>query len=103
MTWVLCALLLRRNAKPVLRGGAKFPAFSLHMAPSLQPLQLFTGPAAAKELTAALTDHPTNAPLSLVSQAGHLHNTHMAFPVPALAASPPPPAHTMQALWTRTP
>lgn len=50
-----------RGAKPILREGAKFPAFSLHLAPSLQPLELLTGPSAAKELAAALKEYPPNA------------------------------------------
>lgn len=53
----------RRGAKPILRGEAKFPAFSVHLAPSMQPLQLFTGPSSAlKQLAAALKDTPVNAP-----------------------------------------
>lgn len=55
----------RRGAKPILRGKAKFPAFSVHLAPSMQPLQLFTGPSSAlKQLAAALKDTPLNVPLS---------------------------------------
>lgn len=56
----------RRGAKPILRNEAKFPAFSLHLAPSMQPLQLFTGPSVAlKQLAAALKDTPFNAPISV--------------------------------------
>ena len=51
-----------RGAKLVLREGAKFPALSLHLAPALQPLRMLTGPGAAKELAAALREHPPNAP-----------------------------------------
>ncbi len=55
----------RRGAKPILRQEAKFPAFSIHLAPSMQPLQLFTGPSTAlKQLAAALKDTPLNAPIS---------------------------------------
>ena len=51
-----------RGAKPILREGGKFPAFSLHLAPALQPLRMLTGPGAAKELASALKEHPRNAP-----------------------------------------
>jgi hypothetical protein len=54
----------RRGAKPVLRDGAKFPAFSLHLAPALQPARMLTGSSAAKELAAALRDLPPNTPPS---------------------------------------
>ncbi|BDA42376.1 probable metal chaperone YciC at N-terminal half [Coccomyxa sp. Obi] len=65
----------RRGAKPILRNEAKFPAFSLHLAPSMQPLQLFTGPSVAlKQLAAALKDTPLNAPISPQKQQGHVAN-----------------------------
>jgi hypothetical protein len=34
---------VRRDAHPVLRGGAKFPCFTLHTAPGLHPTRLVTG------------------------------------------------------------
>ena len=70
----------RRGAKPILRNEAKFPAFSLHLAPSMQPLQLFTGPSVAlKQLAAALKDTPLNAPISMPQkQQGHV-STHLHY------------------------
>ena len=55
------------GSKCVAAGEQKFPAFSLHIAPALQPQEMFTGPSALKELAKALAGQPTNAPLAQVS------------------------------------
>jgi G3E family GTPase len=40
----------RKDAKPVLKHGHRFPAFSVHFAPSLQPAELLTGQTAVEQL-----------------------------------------------------
>ncbi len=55
------------GSRCVAAGEQKFPAFSLHIAPALQPQQMFTGPSALKELAKALAGQPTNASLAEVS------------------------------------
>ena len=54
-----------------IAGEQKFPAFSLHIAPSLQPQEMFTGSSALKDLAKALAGHPRNAPLAEVSRPHH--------------------------------
>lgn len=51
----------------LVAGEQKFPAFSMHIAPSLQPQQMFTGPSALKDLAKSVADLPANAPLAPVS------------------------------------
>lgn len=41
----------RKDAKPVLKHGNRFPAFSVHYAPSLQPAELLTGKTALDVVT----------------------------------------------------
>ena len=55
----------------LIAGEQKFPAFSLHMAPSLQPQEMFTGSSALKDLAKALAGHLRNAPLTEVSRPHH--------------------------------
>ncbi len=60
----LCEGLHKCGSLPA--GEQKFPAFSLHIAPSLQPQEIFTGPSALKDLGKALAGHPKNAPMAEV-------------------------------------
>lgn len=46
----------REGAKPVLRLGAKFPAFTLHRAPMLQPYKQLGGDSAMQQVQEALMD-----------------------------------------------
>jgi G3E family GTPase len=41
----------RKDAKPVLKHGHRFPAFSVHYAPSLQPAELLTAETAVEQAT----------------------------------------------------
>lgn len=54
--------LLVPGAKLVVRvGSEKWPCLSLHAPPSLQALEVFTGPEALERLTAALAEHEAEA------------------------------------------
>jgi G3E family GTPase len=45
------AQVRRKDARPVLKHGNRFPAFSVHYAPSLQPAELLTGETALERAT----------------------------------------------------
>ena len=48
----------RPGAKPVLKHGAKWPCFTVHTAPQLQPFEIFTGSMAVKDIVSVIATCP---------------------------------------------
>ena len=49
----------RKDAKPVLKHGHRFPAFSVHYAPDMQPAELLTGETAVETVTEMIVSAAT--------------------------------------------
>eukprot|EP00890_Picochlorum_soloecismus_P003196 jgi/Picsp_1/3878/NSC_01390-R1_cobalamin synthesis protein p47k len=48
----------RQGAKPILKHGAKWPCFTVHVAPQLQPFETFTGNTAVDDIVSVIASCP---------------------------------------------
>lgn len=102
----------KRDAKPILRSGEKWPCLTLHVQCNLQPAHMFCGATAVADLRELLaqhkveqdaalsaqrqTDHQPTAPSERHATAAGAKRSEAANMKPATAAAPPAAASSSQ-------